>query len=109
MTHPHEALFPGEKEFPAISSCEHFAGNEKMIGKALGLQAEKGPVFDITQDCEDGAPQGQEKEHAEMIVRLTNSEANKFNMAGARVHDYTNKWWKQDVEILVKGAGERLA
>ncbi len=109
MTHPHQALFPGEKEFPVIPSCEHFAGNEKMILKALALQDEKGPVFDITQDCEDGAPTGQEKEHAEMIVRITNSETNKHKMAGVRVHDHSSKHWKQDVEILVNGAGERLA
>ncbi|MCB1173438.1 MAG: CoA ester lyase [Leptospiraceae bacterium] len=107
--HPHEALFAGEKEFPVIPSCEHFAGNEKMIMKALGFQEEKGPVFDITQDCEDGAQTGQEKDHAEMIVRLTNSEHNKHNQAGVRVHDYSNQYWKQDVDILVNGAGERLA
>jgi len=77
--------------------------------KAFSFQEEKGPVFDITQDCEDGAPTGQEKEHAEMIVRLTNSEHNKHNMAGARIHDYTSKYWKQDVDILVPGCGERLA
>lgn len=107
--HPNSALFSGEKPFPAIASCEHFAGNEKMIMKAFSFQDEKGPVFDITQDCEDGAPTGQEEEHAKMIVRLTNSEHNKHNMAGARIHDYTSKFWKQDVELLVKGAGERLA
>ncbi|HNL53268.1 MAG TPA: aldolase/citrate lyase family protein, partial [Turneriella sp.] len=103
------ALFAGEKPFPVIATCEHFAGNEKMIMKAFSFQEEKGPVFDITQDCEDGAPTGQEKEHAEMIVRLTNSEHNKHNMAGARIHDYTSKYWKQDVDILVPGCGERLA
>lgn len=109
MTHPNEALFAGEKAFPVIASCEHFAGNEKMIMKAFSFQQEKGPVFDVTQDCEDGAPTGQEKDHAEMIVRLTNSEHNKHNMAGARIHDYTSKFWKQDVDILVSGCGERLA
>jgi citrate lyase subunit beta / citryl-CoA lyase len=109
MTHPNDALFAGEKPFPVIASCEHFAGNEKMIMKAFSFQDEKGPVFDVTQDCEDGAPTGQEKEHAEMIVRLTNSEHNKHNMAGARIHDYTSKYWKQDVDILVPGCGERLA
>ena len=109
MTHPNDALFAGEKPFPVIATCEHFAGNEKMIMKAFSFQDEKGPVFDITQDCEDGAPTGQEKDHAEMIVRLTNSEYNKHNMAGARIHDYTSKFWKQDVDILVSGAGERLA
>lgn len=109
MNHPREALFSGEKPFPVIPSCEHFAGNEKMITKALALQEEKGPVFDITQDCEDGAPQGQEEEHARMIVRLTNSELNRHKMAGARIHDYSNRFWKKDVEILVSGAGENLA
>ncbi|MCR9144174.1 MAG: aldolase/citrate lyase family protein [bacterium] len=108
MTHPKEALFAGEKEFPVIPSCEHFAGNEKMILKAFGFQEDKGPVFDVTQDCEDGAPQGQEKDHAEMIVRLTNGEHNKFRQAGVRIHDYSNKFWKQDVDILVPGAGENL-
>lgn len=109
LTDPREALFKGEKEFPVIPCCEHFAGNEKMILKAFGFQEEKGPVFDITQDCEDGAPQGKEKEHAEMIVRMTNSEENKHKMAGARVHDYTSAYWKQDVEILVKGCGDQLS
>ncbi|MDH5655958.1 MAG: aldolase/citrate lyase family protein [Spirochaetia bacterium] len=107
--HPDQALFPGEKPFPVLPGCEHFAGSEKLIGKAFSFQEEKGPVFDITQDCEDGAPEGQEKEHAEMIVRMTNSKQNIFKMAGARVHDYTSPFWKQDVEILVKGAGEHLA
>ena len=109
MKHPNEALFAGEKPFPIIPSCEHFAGSEKLIMKAFGFQEEKGPLFDITQDCEDGAPTGQEVEHANMIVRLTNSEHNKYKMAGARVHDHTSPHWKKDVEILVKGAGEKLA
>lgn len=108
MVHPDEALFSGEKPFPVIPSCEHFAGNEKMITKAMGLQEQKGPIFDITQDCEDGAPTGQEKEHAEMIVRLTTSEHNKYNMAGVRIHDHASKFWKQDVDILIPGAGENL-
>jgi len=109
MVHPNQALFPGEKAFPVIPSCEHFAGNEKMIMKALQLQQETGPIFDITQDCEDGAPQGQEVDHAKLIVKLTNSEHNKYAMAGVRIHDYTNPHWKQDVDILVPGAGEKLA
>jgi citrate lyase subunit beta/citryl-CoA lyase len=109
MTHPNQALFAGEKAFPVIASCEHFAGNEKMIMKAFQLQQEKGPIFDITQDCEDGAPQGQEVEHANLIVRLTNSEHNKHGMAGVRIHDYSNPHWKKDVDILVPGAGAKLA
>ena len=107
--HPSKALFAGEKPFPVFPSCEHFAGSEKLIGKALQLQDTLGPVFDITCDCEDGAPAGQEKAHAEMIVRVLTSEANKHNMAGARIHDYSHALWKQDVDILVGGAGKVLA
>ncbi len=107
--HPGEALFRGEKPFPVIPSCEHFAGSEKLIGKALELQDKLGPIFDITCDCEDGAQAGKEKEHAEMIVRMLNSPANKHKQAGARMHDYTHASWKQDVDILVSGAGNALA
>jgi citrate lyase subunit beta/citryl-CoA lyase len=106
--HPNDALFGGEKPFPVIPTCEHFAGSERLITKALALQDSLGPIFDITCDCEDGAPAGKEREHAEMIVRVLSGEANKHRMAGARIHDYTHAHWKQDVDILVKGAGDIL-
>ena len=52
-THPNEALFGGEKPFPLMPACEHFAGSEKLILKALGLQDVNNPnapgaVFDIS-------------------------------------------------------------
>jgi citrate lyase subunit beta/citryl-CoA lyase len=68
-----------------------------------------GPVFNITCDCEDGAPAGREKEHAEMIVRVLGTEANHHHMAGARIHDWSHPAWRQDVDILVGGAGSLLA
>src|SRR5262245_38616894 len=107
--HPSRALFEGEKPFPIVPSCEHFAGSEKLIGKALEQQLKLGGVFDISCDCEDGAPAGREKEHAEMIVRVLKSDANKHKMAGARIHDHTHAHWKQDIDILVRGAGDVLA
>jgi citrate lyase subunit beta/citryl-CoA lyase len=75
----------------------------------LSLQDSLGPIFDITCDCEDGAASGQEREHAEMIVRVLTSDDNKHKMAGARIHDYTHPAWKQDVDILVGGAGAVLS
>ncbi|MCO7226769.1 CoA ester lyase [Pleionea sp. CnH1-48] len=107
--HPQDALFEGEKPFPIIPSCEHFAGSEKLIRKAMALQEEMGPVFDITCDCEDGAAAGKEVEHAEMVASVIGSDANKFNMAGVRIHDYSHPDWKQDVDILVPKIGERVA
>lgn len=105
LVHPNDALFQGEKPFPAIPTCEHFAGSEKLITKALAFQDELGPIFDITCDCEDGAEAGQEQAHAEMIVRVLNSELNVHKMAGVRVHDFSHPSWKQDVDIIVKGIG----
>ena len=54
--HPGLALFRGEKPFPIIPSCDHYAGSEKLMLRALELQDSIGPVFDLTCDCEDGAP-----------------------------------------------------
>lgn len=107
--HPREALFENENPFPIIPAVEHFAGTEERITKAFELQAKMGGVFDITMDCEDGAPTGAEKAHAEMVVRLQNSDLNRFGMAGVRIHDYTNPHWRQDVDIIVPGAGAKVA
>src|SRR6187402_992673 len=108
-SHPSRALFAGEKPIAILPACEHFAGSERMIGKALELQAKLGPIFDVTCDCEDGAQAGQEKEHAAMIVDVLNSKANKHHMAGVRIHDYTHPHWKKDIDIVVGGAGRVLA
>jgi citrate lyase subunit beta / citryl-CoA lyase len=108
-THPKDALFGGERPFPVIPSCEHFAGSEKLIGKAFALQDKLGPIFDITMDLEDGAPAGREREHAEMVVEMQRSAANVHRMAGIRIHDHSHPHWRQDVDIVVPGAGDRCA
>ena len=107
--HPGEALFKGEKPFPVIPACEHIAGSEKLILKSLALQGELGPIFDLTCDCEDGARPGEETAHAEMIVRVLGSGANRTRRAGVRIHDFTHPHFRKDIEILVAGAGEALA
>lgn len=107
--HPQEALFDAEKPFPVVPSCEHFAGSEKLILKALELQEKMGPVFDITCDCEDGAAAGQEAEHAEMVARVVGGENNKHKMMGVRIHDYTHPHWQADVDILIPKIGEVVA
>lgn len=107
--HPSEALFQGERSFPALAACEHFAGSEKLILKAMDLQKEYGPIFDITCDCEDGAAAGDELGHAERVARLIASERNVFDKVGVRIHDPAHPSWKQDVDVVVGQAAERLA
>ena len=106
--HPSEVLYAGGRPFPALAACEHYAGSDKLIGKALQLQAELGPIFDITADCEDGAPAGGEIEHATMVARMINSPDNKFGRLGVRIHDAHHEFWRADVEILLREAAPRI-
>ncbi|HPI59359.1 aldolase/citrate lyase family protein [Zoogloea sp.] len=109
LPHPEHVLFQGEKPFPILPAVDHYAGSEKLMRKALALQVELGPVFDITCDCEDGARAGAEAEHAEMAASVVLSDDNHFGRVGARIHDITHPHWEQDVDILVSRAGRRLA
>ena len=108
MQHPRDVLFPGEKPFPALPAVDHYAGSEKLMHKALALQHELGPVFDLTCDCEDGAHAGAEREHAEMVGSVIMSPANRYGRVAARIHDFTHPHWQQDLDILVNLAGSRL-
>lgn len=107
--HPREALFGGEPPFPILPSCEHYAGSEALITKALGLQDQIGPIFDVTMDCEDGAPAGRERQHAEMVVDCLRSASNRHRMTGVRVHDYSHPHWREVVDLIVGGGGDRYA
>ncbi len=77
--------------------------------KALALQAELGPVFDITFDCEDGAPVGKEAEHAQLVADILLSSDNRFNRVGVRIHDPSHPCWRADVATLIKQAGKKIA
>lgn len=108
MRHPSQVLFAGEKPFPLLPAVDHYAGSEKLMRKALQLQNELGPIFDITCDCEDGARAGAEREHAEMAAAMIMGADNRHGRVGARIHDITHPHWQQDIEILVSRAGTRL-
>jgi citrate lyase subunit beta/citryl-CoA lyase len=73
------------------------------------LAIDERSVFDITGDCEDGAPAGREAEHAGMIADLILDPANRHGRFGARIHDVTHAHWRADLEIIVGRAGGRLS
>lgn len=108
MEHPTRVLFSGEKPFPILPAVDHYAGSEKLMMKALHLQNELGPIFDITCDCEDGAHAGAEQEHAEMVADLILGDDNRHARTGARIHDITHPSWLMELEILVSRAGQKL-
>jgi citrate lyase subunit beta/citryl-CoA lyase len=108
MRRPGDVLFSGEKPFPILPAVDHYAGSEKLMKKALQLQNELGPIFDLTCDCEDGARAGAEREHAEMAAGIVMSGDNRHGRVAVRVHDFTHAHWRQDIDILVSIAGARL-
>ncbi|MBI1887078.1 MAG: CoA ester lyase [Nitrosomonadales bacterium] len=113
LIHPSDVLYAGSRPFPQLAACEHFAGSEKLLNKALAIQAELAingnPIFDITADCEDGAPAGREHEHAGMIAELIMSGANRFDRVGARIHDVGHPAWRDELETILSRAGQRAA
>lgn len=108
MRHPSTVLFPGEKPFPILPAVDHYAGSEKLLRKAIQIQNELGPIFDITCDCEDGARAGAEREHAEMAASLVMSAENRFGRVAVRIHDVTSAHWRADLDIVIPQAGKRL-
>ena len=107
--HPRDALFEAADAAAALPVCDHYCGVEARMRKSLELQAELGPVFDVTLDCEDGAPVGGEAEHAQMVAELALSAANRFGRVGARVHPVDHPSFADDVATLVGRAGGVLA
>ena len=106
---PRDALFDDAERPPDLPVCDHYCGTELRMRKAMELQAEMGPVFDITLDCEDGAPIGGEAEHAAMVAEMVLSADNRFGRVAARVHPIDHPSFGADVETLVGRAGDRLA
>lgn len=89
--------------------------------KSLALQAELAQeygscVFDVTLDCEDGAPVGGEKDHAFMVAALAGSALEAANniakselpRVAVRVHPVDHPAFAQDVDIVVGAVGARL-
>ena len=112
-THPNHVLYPGCKPFPALPPCVHYAGSKKLLRKSIQLQLESAmdgqPAFDISADCEDGAPSGCEHEHAEMISAVIAGADNRFGRIGCRIHGLHHPAWLDDLEVIVGGAGQMLA
>ena len=107
--HPSEVLYAGGRPFPALAACEHYAGTEKLLRKSMELQNRLGPVFDITADCEDGAPAGAERAHASLLGSLIADAENLHGRIGARIHDVRHPAWREELAVLLMLAGERLA
>ena len=109
MIAPQDALFDPGEAASGLPVCDHYAGVEARMTKSLALQAELGPVFDVTLDCEDGAPVGAEAAHAELVTAMLMSAANVHGRCGVRVHPVGHPSFAADVATIVGAAAARLA
>src|ERR1700741_3903958 len=107
--HPRDALFGADERVPDLPVCDHYCGVEARMRKSLQLQAELGPVFDVTLDGEDGAPVGGEVEHAHLIAELIDSPLNAFGRAGARVVPVDHPAFEPMLQALLPRSRPRLA
>jgi citrate lyase subunit beta/citryl-CoA lyase len=92
--------------------CDHYCGVEVRMRKSLRLQAEMQQefgvcVFDVTLDCEDGAPVGGEVEHAQLVAELVQSSDANARVA-VRVHPVDHPSFHTDINEIVATVGQRL-
>lgn len=112
MTHPREVLLGAQAGAVSLPVCDHYSGVEVRMRKSLQLQAEMMQefgtcVFDVTLDCEDGAPVGGEAEHAALVTELA-LQADPSARVAVRVHPVDHSSFEADVASIVGQAGARL-
>ncbi len=110
--HPRDVLLGAQAGSEQLPVCDHYSGVEARMRKSLQLQAEmtqeSGPcVFDVTLDCEDGAPVGGEAEHAALVTELALAAAPDARVA-VRVHPVDHPSFDADVAQIAGRAGHRL-
>ena len=111
-THPRDLLLGAQAAVAALPVCDHYSGAPARMRKSLQLQAEMSAefgrcVFDVTLDCEDGAPVGSERAHAELVADLALAAAPGARVA-ARVHAVDHAAFGADMAIIAGRAGQRL-
>jgi citrate lyase subunit beta/citryl-CoA lyase len=128
--HPRDILLGAQAGSISLPVCDHYCGVEARITKSLQLQAEMmqefgACVFDVTLDCEDGAPVGGEIDHANMVVAsvlsacaapksvVTSihqaSDKKPKRRIAARVHAVEHASFESDIETIVGKAGAYLS
>jgi citrate lyase subunit beta/citryl-CoA lyase len=118
MQHPGDILLEPQGMAGGLPACDHYCGVEVRMRKSLALQAELSEefgacVFDVTLDCEDGAPVGGEREHASMVAALACEAVRALPhlpqaRVAVRVHAVDHPSFEQDIETIVGGAAPAL-
>jgi citrate lyase subunit beta / citryl-CoA lyase len=112
VSHPSDVLLGSQAGSVQLPVCDHYSGVEARMRKSLQLQAEMTQefgtcVFDVTLDCEDGAPVGGEAEHASLVTELVLAAAPNARVA-VRVHPVDHPSFDADIATIAGKAGHRL-
>jgi citrate lyase subunit beta / citryl-CoA lyase len=112
VNHPRDVLLGAQAGALSLPVCDHYSGVEARMKKSLQLQAEMTQefgacVFDVTLDCEDGAPVGGEAEHAALVINLALAAAPDARVA-VRVHPVDHPAFEADIALIASQAGHRL-
>lgn len=110
--HPRELLLGAQAAQVRLRVCDHYSGVQARMEKSLQLQAQMTQelgqcVFDVTLDCEDGAPVGGEKEHAQGVAQLVAQSAVEAKVA-VRIHALDDPYFESDIELIIAKVGQRL-
>jgi citrate lyase subunit beta/citryl-CoA lyase len=121
VAHPREVLLGAQAQTGFLPVCDHYSGVEARMKKSLRLQADMVQefgtcVFDVTLDCEDGAPIGGEADQAALVAALANATQAASGKAGdcvqrvgARLHAVDHPAFAADVRAVVGGAAGALS
>ena len=134
QVHPRDVLLGAQAAGVSLPVCDHYCGVEARMLKSLQLQTELAEefgtcVFDVTLDCEDGAPVGGEMEHAELVAKIASNstiagvntdytaikkiankhvEMKKSSRIAVRVHAPDHAAFEADIDIIVGQASHAL-
>ncbi len=111
-SHPADVLQGAQAGAVVLPVCDHYSGVEARMRKSLQLQAEMTEefgacVFDVTLDCEDGAPVGGEAEHAALVTELALAAPPDARVA-VRVHPVNHPAFEADLRQIAGQTGHRL-
>jgi citrate lyase subunit beta/citryl-CoA lyase len=120
--HPRRVLLGAQGATGFLPVCDHYSGVEARMKKSLQLQADMAEefgacVFDVTLDCEDGAPAGAEVDQAHCVVSLANAQRATAltkpgcvqRRVGARLHPVDHAFFLTDVDIVLGQAAAALS
>lgn len=111
--HPRHVLFGAALPARSLPVCDHYSGTDGLMQKSLNLQEQQFQthgrcLFDVTLDCEDGAPVGYERQHAALVAQLAQS-VRSGGRVGVRVHGIQSASFQYDVQCMVGEAGDHLS